>query len=110
MEDLRIECWNKEVGGRCEGARISDSRAWGLILHEVFGTFPARPIGLLHFLFLSEWLIHVTSSAGYPKVTPVWAEIWSALAKREILPLPASLWPRWDPELIREQTTPARGK
>ena len=48
-------------------ARISDGRAWGLILHEVFGTFLARPKGLLNFLFLPEWLIHFTSYAGYPK-------------------------------------------
>ena len=64
-----------------------------MILHQVFGTFLARPTGLLHFLFLSEWLIHVTSYAGYPKAAPVWAEIRIALAKREILPLAASLGP-----------------
>jgi hypothetical protein len=34
--------------------RISDGRAWGLILHEVFGTFLARPKGLLiSYPFLS---------------------------------------------------------
>ena len=62
-----------------------------MIVHEVFGTFLARPKGFLSFLFLPERLIHVTSYAGYPKAVPVWAEIWIALAKREILPLPASL-------------------
>jgi len=31
-----------------------------LILHEVFGTFVARPTGLFHFLFLPEWLIHLS--------------------------------------------------
>ena len=81
-----------------------------MILHEVFGTFLARPKGLLNFLFLPEWLIHFTSYAGYPKAAPVWAEIRIALAKREILPLPASLGPGRDPELDLERATPARGK
>lgn len=81
-----------------------------MILNEVFGTFLARPKGILQFLFLPEWLIHVTSYSGYPKAAPVWAEIRIVLAKRKILPLPASLVPRQDPELDREQATPARGK
>jgi hypothetical protein len=49
------------------------------------------------------------SLAGYPKATPVWAEIRSALAKWEILPLLASLGPGRDPERDRERTMPARG-
>jgi len=70
----------KKSGGVVEVARISNGRAWGLILHEVFGTFVARPTGLFHFLFLSEWLIHFTSYAGFPKAAPVRAEIRIALA------------------------------
>ena len=57
-----------------------------------------------------EWLIHDTSYAGYPKAAPFWAEIRMALAKREILPLPESLGPRWNPEPDRDRVTPARGK
>ena len=59
---------------------------------------------------LWEWLIHFTNYAGYPKAAPVWAEIRIALAKREILPLPASLGPGRDPELDRERAKPARNE
>ncbi|MFO0690281.1 MAG: carboxymuconolactone decarboxylase family protein [Myxococcota bacterium] len=55
---------------------------------------------------LWEWLIHFTNYAGYPKAAPVWAEIRIALAKRGVLPLPASLGPGRDPELDRERATP----
>jgi len=55
---------------------------------------------------LWEWLIHFTNYAGYPKAAPVWAEIRIALAKRELLPLPASLGPGRDPELDRKRATP----
>jgi 4-carboxymuconolactone decarboxylase len=56
---------------------------------------------------LWEWLIHFTQYAGYPKAAPVWAEIRIALAKRGVLPLPASLGPGRDPVLDRERATPA---
>ena len=56
---------------------------------------------------LWEWLIHFTNYAGYPKAAPVWAEIRIALAKRGVLPLPASLGPGRDPELDRERAKPA---
>ncbi|MEZ4334291.1 MAG: carboxymuconolactone decarboxylase family protein [Myxococcota bacterium] len=56
---------------------------------------------------LWEWLIHFTQYAGYPKAAPVWAEIRIALAKRGVLPLPASLGPGRDPALDRERATPA---
>ncbi len=55
---------------------------------------------------LWEWLIHFTNYAGYPKAAPVWAEIRIALAKRELLPLPASLGPGRDPELDRQRAMP----
>jgi alkylhydroperoxidase/carboxymuconolactone decarboxylase family protein YurZ len=55
---------------------------------------------------LWEWLIHFTQYAGYPKAAPVWVEIRIALAKRGILPLPASLGPGRDPELDRERAKP----
>jgi len=55
---------------------------------------------------LWEWLIHFTQYAGYPKAAPVWAEIRIALAKRGVLPLPASLGPGRDPELDRERARP----
>ncbi len=55
---------------------------------------------------LWEWLIHFTQYAGYPKAAPVWAEIRIALAKRGVLPLPASLGPGRDPELDRERAKP----
>jgi alkylhydroperoxidase/carboxymuconolactone decarboxylase family protein YurZ len=55
---------------------------------------------------LWEWLIHFTNYAGYPKAAPVWAEIRIALAKRGVLPLPASLGPGRDPELDRERARP----
>lgn len=50
--------------GRCTVARLSDGSAWGLIRHEVFDTFAARPHGLFTFLFLPESLIHFTREAG----------------------------------------------
>lgn len=56
---------------------------------------------------LWEWLIHFTQYAGYPKAAPVWAEIRIALAKRGVLPLPASLGPGRNPALDRERATPA---
>lgn len=56
---------------------------------------------------LWEWLIHFTQYAGYPKAAPVWAEIRIALAKRGVLPLPASLGPGRDPELDRRRAQPA---
>jgi hypothetical protein len=52
---------------------------WGLILHKLFGTFLARPKGLLHFLFISEWLTHFPRDAGYPKTEQFRAEIRVAL-------------------------------
>lgn len=55
---------------------------------------------------LWEWLIHFTNYAGYPKAAPVWAEIRIALAKRGVLPLPASLGPGRDPALDRERAKP----
>jgi len=55
---------------------------------------------------LWEWLIHFTNYAGYPKAAPVWAEIRIALAKRGVLPLPASLGPGRDSELDRKRATP----
>ena len=55
---------------------------------------------------LWEWLIHFTNYAGYPKAAPVWAEIRIALAKRGLLPLPASLGPGRDPELDRKRARP----
>lgn len=55
---------------------------------------------------LWEWLIHFTNYAGYPKAAPVWAEIRIALAKRGVLPLPASLGPGRDPERDRERARP----
>jgi 4-carboxymuconolactone decarboxylase len=58
---------------------------------------------------LWEWLIHFTNYAGYPKAAPVWAEIRIALAKRGVLPLPASLGPGRDPELDRERAKPREG-
>lgn len=58
---------------------------------------------------LWEWLIHFTQYAGYPKAAPVWAEIRIALAKRGILPLPASLGPGRDPALDRERAKPTPG-
>lgn len=45
----------------------------GLILHEVFSTFLARPQGLLQLLFLPDWLFQITSDGGYLKAPPVWA-------------------------------------
>jgi 4-carboxymuconolactone decarboxylase len=59
---------------------------------------------------LWEWLIHFTQYAGYPKAAPVWAEIRIALAKRGVLPLPASLGPGRDPELDRERAKPVERK
>ena len=59
---------------------------------------------------LWEWLIHFTQYAGYPKAAPVWAEIRIALAKRGVLPLPASLGPGRDPELDRERARPDKAK
>ena len=56
--------------GRCAVARISDGSAWGLIRHEVFDTFVARPNGLFMFLFLPESLIHFTREAGTGYIEP----------------------------------------
>lgn len=59
---------------------------------------------------LWEWLIHFTQYAGYPKAAPVWAEIRIALARRGVLPLPASLGPGRDAALDRERATPVPPK
>jgi len=50
-----------------------------LILHEVFGTFLAKPTGRFDFLFLPEWLTHFPRDAGYPKTKQFRAEIRIAL-------------------------------
>jgi hypothetical protein len=49
---------------------MSDGRVRGLILHEVFGTFVARPNGLFTFFFLPESLIHLTCEAGTGQPAP----------------------------------------
>lgn len=49
---------------------MSDGRVRGLIPHEVFGRFVARPNGLFTFLFLPESLIHFTCEAGTGQLTP----------------------------------------
>jgi hypothetical protein len=46
-----------------------------LILHEVFGTFLAKPTGRFDFLFPPEWLIHFPRDASYPKTEQFRAEI-----------------------------------
>jgi hypothetical protein len=51
------------VGGVVQSP-VFPMTAWGLIRHEVFDTFVARPNGLFTFLFLPESLIHFTREAG----------------------------------------------